>query len=302
MPDIKTVDVGFRFPDHGPIAVQLEDMVRWAAASGDYTAFHFDQDEAEARGFPAPVVHGPWKAAVLRSLVESWLGAVNIPEFSVRYLAPDFVGDAMVFGGEVAAIEASRHGRRIVRCDLWATRSDGVKTVTATCVATTDDGAEAATDLPLQRVMDSVRLGEPAGTFVYRIDGNDVDRFVDAIGGQRRTGPEADIAPATFYAALDPVERRDLDLDGFVQNLPFPKIGGGNAFNEVEYQRPLRKGDVITVTTRYTEVYEKEGSTGTLLFRVRENELRDADGELVATTRCGHVLAFDMAIARGVTS
>ena len=46
------------------------------------------------------------------------------------------------------------------------------------------------------------------------------------------------------------------------------------------------------VTTRYTEVYEKQGSRGTLLFRVRENEIRDASGALVATSRCGHVLGF----------
>ena len=68
--------------------------------------------------------------------------------------------------------------------------------------------------------------------------------------------------------------------------------GGGNAFNEVVYERPIRIGDVITVTTRYTEVYEKKGSRGTLLFRVRVNEMRDATGALVATSRCGHVLSY----------
>jgi acyl dehydratase len=290
---IGAVHAGYRFPDHGPITVELEDMVRWAAASGDYTPFHFDQAEARKRDFRAPVVHGPWKAAILRGLVESWLGHVSIREFSTRYLAPDFVGEQLVFGGEVAEVEKNEDGTDLVRCEVWATRPDGTVTVTAACVAAVHPNDRESAELPLQRVKDSVHLGEVAGTFTYRIDGNDIERFVDAIGG-RRQNDEADIAPTTFYAALDPVERRDLDLDGFVQNLPYPKVGGGNAFNEVEYRRPIRKDDVISVSTTYTEVYEKNGSKGTLLFRVRENELRDASGELVATTRCGHVLAYDM--------
>jgi acyl-CoA thioesterase FadM len=75
--------------------------------------------------------------------------------------------------------------------------------------------------------------------------------------------------------------------------------GGGNAFNEVEYERPIRVGDIITVTTRYTEVYEKSGSRGTLLFRVRVNEMRDVAGHLVATSRCGHVLSYQLHRAAG---
>jgi hypothetical protein len=39
-------------------------------------------------------------------------------------------------------------------------------------------------------------------------------------------------------------------------------------------------------------VYEKKGSRGTLLFRVRVNEMRDATGALVAISRCGHVLSY----------
>jgi len=46
------------------------------------------------------------------------------------------------------------------------------------------------------------------------------------------------------------------------------------------------------VTTRYTEEYEKKGSRGTLLFRGRVNEMRDAAGALVGTSRCGHVLSY----------
>ena len=148
--------------------------------------------------------------------------------------------------------------------------------------------------LPLDRLRAAVKLGEDAGSFTYRVESNDVMAFAKAIGATPGTD-----APATFFAALDPVERRDLDLDGFLHQLPFPMTGGGNAFNEVVYERPIRVGDVITVTTRYTEVYEKKGSRGTLLFRVRVNEMRDATGALVATSRCGHVLSYRIDAAGG---
>jgi acyl dehydratase len=284
---MSALDVGQVFAEHGPVLVELEDMVRWAAASGDFTTFHYDADAAAGRGFPAPVVHGPWKAAMLRSLVPHWLGEpVSLREFSASYLAPDFVGRELVFGGEIDGLEHTGDGALSVRCSLWAKRQDGTVSVAATCLAVT--AAIADEGLPIERLKQAVRLGEIAGTFEYRVDRNDIELFAEAVGATPRPG----IAPATFFAALDPVERRDLDLDAFLQTLPFPMKGGGNAFNEVEYQRPVRAGDVITVTTRYTEVYEKKGSRGTLLFRVRENELRDAAGELVATTRCGHVLTF----------
>lgn len=148
-------------------------------------------------------------------------------------------------------------------------------------------------ELPLDELRAALRLGEVVGRFTYRVEGSDLARFAQA--HDRDADPDPDrIAPATYFGALDPVERGDLDLDGFLLDLPYPQTGGGNAFNEVDYDRPLRAGDEITVTTRYTEVYEKQGARGTLLFRVRVNEMHDDTGALVATTRCGHVLGFDL--------
>lgn len=283
--------VGDDIGSYGPIAMSIEDSVRWAAASGDFTPFHFDPQAATDRGFEGPVVHGPWKAAMLRGLVQRWLGRVVLRSFSADYLAPDLLGEPMVFGGNVVGVGETTDGAPQVECELWVKRSDGSLSVRATCVAIVEEQLEG---LPLERVKQSVQLGEVAGVFVYEVTAGDIARFIEAVTGERVDRDSIHEAPATFYAALDPVERRDLDLDDFVQHLPFRKTGGGNAFNEVSAVRPIRAGDVVTVTTRYTEVYEKKGSRGSLLFRVRENELTDAAGERIATTRCGHVLSFDL--------
>lgn len=286
-----TVQVGDALPSWGPIVPTTEDAVRWAAASGDFTPFHYDAHAAAERGFDGPVVHGPWKAAVLRGIAAHGLGGATIRSFSARYLHADLIGEPVTFGGTVTGIGRAADGALEVTCELTVTRSDDTVSVRATAVAAVTEQLD---ELPLERLRQAVRFGEVAGRFTYPVSADDIARFIQAVTGEQVDREKVVDAPPTFYAALDPVERRDIDLDGFLQDLPFPKTGGGNAFNEVTYVRPIRAGDVITVTTRYTEVYEKKGSRGTLLFRVRENELTDAAGEPVCTTRCGHVLSFDI--------
>lgn len=272
--------------DERTVTPSTELLLRWAAAAEDYSPIHFDADVATARGFDHPVVHGPWKAAVLRRLLTEWLGPqATIGSLAVRYRRPDALGRPLRFGGRLAELAPLPDGSTELRCEVWVKGADGEVSVDGECTATCEPEPQAG--LPMDRLRAAVRLGSDAGTFTYRVEANDVEAFAYAIGAT--PGP---YVPTTFFGALDPVERRDLDLDSFLQRLPHEKTGGGNAFNEVTYERPFRVGDVITVTTRYTEAYEKPGSRGALLFRVRVNEMRDQTGALVATSRCGHVLSY----------
>jgi len=278
--------VAVRDFDERVVSPSTEHLLRWASAADDYSPIHFDRDVAAARGFEQPLVHGPWKAAVLRRLLAGWLGPnAVIRELSVRYLRPDAVGRPLRFGGRLVSAASLADGSTEMRCTLWVRDDQDRASVEGECVATVEP--DSAGGLPLERLRAAVRLGQDAGTFTYRVEANDVEAFAKAIGATPGTD-----APATYFGALDPVERRDLDLDAFLHRLPYEMTGGGNAFNEVTYERPIRVGDVITVTTRYTEVYEKTGSRGTLLFRVRVNEMCDETGALVATSRCGHVLSY----------
>ena len=73
-----------------------------------------------------------------------------------------------------------------------------------------------------------------------------------------------------------------------------PGSGGGtglHAEQHYEYHRPLRAGDVLTLSTRAGESWEKEGRRGgKLQFRESITEYRDANGELVVTARSVGVL------------
>jgi len=65
--------------------------------------------------------------------------------------------------------------------------------------------------------------------------------------------------------------------------------GGGtglHAEQHYEYHRPLRAGEVLSVSTRAGESWEKQGRRGGLLqFREAITEYRGQDGELVVTAR-----------------
>jgi acyl dehydratase len=59
-------------------------------------------------------------------------------------------------------------------------------------------------------------------------------------------------------------------------------LNGGNRF---EYFAPVKVGDTITAKGRVADVYEKEGSSGNLLFIIFETEYFNQDGQLVARLR-----------------
>jgi acyl dehydratase len=62
--------------------------------------------------------------------------------------------------------------------------------------------------------------------------------------------------------------------------------GGLHAEQHYEYHRPVRPGDVLTVSLRQGESWEKTGRRGgKLLFQETITEYRGADGEPVVTAR-----------------
>ena len=62
--------------------------------------------------------------------------------------------------------------------------------------------------------------------------------------------------------------------------------GGLHAEQHFEYERPIRPGDVLTVTKRDGNTWERESKrAGKLMFSERITEYRDQNGDLVCTAR-----------------
>lgn len=60
---------------------------------------------------------------------------------------------------------------------------------------------------------------------------------------------DALLAHPTHLAAIDPVERRDLASDGFLHHVGVALTPCSNAFSEVEPERPVGAGDLLSVET-----------------------------------------------------
>jgi hypothetical protein len=115
--------------------------------------------------------------------------------------------------------------------------------------------------------------GEPTTALV---EAGHVRRFAQAIGDPNPRW-EAE-APPTFLVALAPVSVHLAEAEEYGQGW----LNGGNRF---EYFAPVKIGDRITARGRIADVYEKEGSSGKLLFIIFESNYVNQDGARVATLR-----------------
>jgi len=95
-------------------------------------------------------------------------------------------------------------------------------------------------------------------------------------------------APPMFHFALfwDMVELDELQPDGCIVDglLPiFPlkrEMAGGL---KIEYFKPIRAGDELVATRILTDIFEKKGSQGPLIFYIVVMEIVDASGDPVLT-------------------
>ena len=194
-------------------------------------------------------------------------------------------------------------GVQVVAFDIWTESPAGevATTGTATAQRSVADGGPAS--LVTDELLAAFQIGQVIGRYTFEVTEDRIRRFagvlddIDLEGvatASRDTEHDRRVAPTTFFATLDPLELKIMSHDHGLDLIPYRPTGGGNAFNEIDYVRPIRAGDVITVEVAYTDVYQRSGRNGPLVFRVRENTLTDATGERVAVARSGHVYAFDV--------
>jgi hypothetical protein len=120
------------------------------------------------------------------------------------------------------------------------------------------------------------RIGVAAPPTEATVEAGHLKRFAEAVGDSNpRWRSEA---PPTFLVALAPVSMHLADAEEYGKGW----LNGGNRF---EYVEPVRVGDRITATGRIADVYEKSGSSGSLLFIIFETDYVNQDGRTVARLR-----------------
>ena len=151
------------------------------------------------------------------------------------------------------------------------------------------EGAEMVEDIVMT---DQIRkaTGKEFGPFVYEVEKGAIRRVADAIGDPnplwqdeeygRRSAYGTIIASPTFLFSL-----RFDEVTGQIEELECPLKNVLNGGSEIEYFQPIRPGDVITVRAKLTDVQERSGKSGKLLFFPIDLTYENQKGELVAKHR-----------------
>lgn len=131
---------------------------------------------------------------------------------------------------------------------------------------------------------------EPRTEVVTR---RDIRKYSVATNQQQRKYLDGDVAPSMYHVALfwDVVELDQLMPDGVSVDTLLPEFPLKQAMAgglDLKYLRPIVPGDVLTATRTLTDIYEKTGSKGPIIFYEVVMEVRDSNGEAVVwekTTR-----------------
>jgi hypothetical protein len=112
------------------------------------------------------------------------------------------------------------------------------------------------------------------GPEVYEIEKGMLRRFAEAIDDPNPRWLEE--APPTFAAALVP---KELLNKLFNAEIPLKRLLNGTS--DLEYIKPIRAGDVISVTAKLTRLRQVAGAAGPTLFMFTEMTYTNQRGEVV---------------------
>jgi acyl dehydratase len=113
-----------------------QQLVLWAAGSGDFYQIHYDKDFAQGTGLPGLIVHGALKNAFLGQLLHDWIGEKGtLRRFGCAYRGMDYPTQDILCRGVVKK-KYSADSKHFVELDVWTENPDGKKTSPGTALVT----------------------------------------------------------------------------------------------------------------------------------------------------------------------
>ena len=106
-----------------------QQLVMWAAGSGDFYQIHYDKDFALALGtLPGIIVHGALKHAFLGQMLHDWAGDKGwIKKYGCQYRGMDVPNENIICRG-VVTNKTQEGGLNLVELDIWTEKDSGDKT------------------------------------------------------------------------------------------------------------------------------------------------------------------------------
>lgn len=138
-------------------------------------------------------------------------------------------------------------------------------------------------------------IGKQAPPRTEVVTRRDIRKYAIATNQRQRKYLEGDEAPPLYHVALfwDVVELSELTPDGVSIDKLLPKFplekamaGGLN----ISYHDKIRPGDVLVGRRTLTDIYEKEGRSGPLIFYEVVLKVQRRDGRPVITEKTTRLL------------
>lgn len=130
-------------------------------------------------------------------------------------------------------------------------------------------------------------IGKPESPKTVEVSRRDIIKYAIATEQRQQKYLSGDEAPPMFIFNLfgNITELENLRPDGLARGvhagprLPLQRIMAGGT--EIRQYRAIRPGDRLIGTSQITDMYEKQGSTGPLIFTVRTLSVTTETGEPV---------------------
>ena len=136
------------------------------------------------------------------------------------------------------------------------------------------------------------RQTEPQREIVTR---RDIRKYAVATGSRLQKYLDGDVAPPLFHLHLfwDVVPLDTLSPDGVFTDRLLPKFPLEKAMAgglDIQYHQPIKPGDWLTATRTLSNIYEKAGRSGALIFYEVRMEICNDDGKLVLSEKTTRIL------------
>jgi acyl dehydratase len=116
------------------ISPDKQQLVKFAAGSGDFNPLHFDESfpMIKGMGLNSTIVHGRFKYAQVGRIVFAFAGYKGrVKKFGVSYRGMDMPNNEITVGGVVTG-KRQENGENLVDLDVWTQDPDGKKTTPGT--------------------------------------------------------------------------------------------------------------------------------------------------------------------------
>lgn len=109
-----------------------QQLVQWAAASGDFYQIHYDLDFARSNGLPGLIVQGAFKHAMLGQMLHEWVRyRGSIKRYGVSYRTMDVPGQDLTCRGRVVR-KYEKDGENLVDLEIWLENAEAQTTTPGT--------------------------------------------------------------------------------------------------------------------------------------------------------------------------